>query len=377
LYFFFLGQRKNAWWWLASSACFALAFYAYEVARLFVPLFLLTIVIIYFKELRKKPYVFISALVVFLLLSLPAVYVSLTAQGTARFESISIFREGQSPWQVVTAFISNYVQHLSPKFLFLRGDELPRHGVYSFGELYHFEAPFLILGLLTLFLRRKKLDCLLLAWFFLFPVSSSLTRIGIPHALRTIVALPMPSIITVIGVATLFGWIERARRSRDENQAKATTTSNQLKRILIIVLCLAVAFSAVAFAVDLFIYYPCYSALWWDYGVKQAVEYIEVIKRPQTQVFVSGYLTSKVYLLLFFKHVDPRDLRNRGVRALDCDFLPMDFPIDPMWDLFSSDSVLMLYPGEKISQTPIFMIATPTTATDEQPYPAFYIYRKE
>jgi 4-amino-4-deoxy-L-arabinose transferase-like glycosyltransferase len=376
LYFFFLGQRRSPRWWLASAASFALAFYTYEVARLFIPLFLVALVIIYLKEIRAQWRFSLLALATFLIVASPALYVSITPQGAARFDSISIFRKHQPAGEVARMFFSNYIKHLSPRFLFLRGDELPRHGVAYFGEMYHFEAPFVLIGLVTLLVRRRRTDWLLLLWFLLFPVASSLTTVGIPHALRTIVALPMPSIIVMLGIGTLFRWIQPKGSDQSLAAENGSLRTNVIGHILIIVLCVVLVVSAVAFADDLFEYYPAYSALFWDYGVKQAVAYIEAAKGPETHVFVSGYLTSKVYLLLFYKRTDPQALREHGVQALRYSFLPTAIPVDSIWNQIPSDSLIMLYPGEKTVQTPIYSVPTPMTARYEKPYPAFYIYRK-
>jgi len=51
-------------------------------------------------------------------------------------------------------FTENYLSHFTPNFLFVSGAGHKQHNVQGMGELYYFQAPFVLLGLLFLFKRR-------------------------------------------------------------------------------------------------------------------------------------------------------------------------------------------------------------------------------
>jgi hypothetical protein len=94
-------------------------------------------------------------------------------------------------------------------FLFLKGGTHFQFSIPDRGLLYLINLPFLLLGLGILLVKFKKRSSqLIIAWFLLAPVASSLTREA-PHVLRSIVFLPMPQIISAVGLVSSFIWIKK------------------------------------------------------------------------------------------------------------------------------------------------------------------------
>ncbi|MCX7920375.1 MAG: glycosyltransferase family 39 protein, partial [bacterium] len=247
-------------WLISSLIIFAISLYTYDIAKVFIPLFLVGLFIIYRQEIRRNSLFFLLGLCCFLILILPQVWFSLTAPELTqeRFNRISIFALSNSPSAIFNLFIKNYVTHFSPNFLFISGDSNLRHSVFGLGQLYLFEIPFLLYGIYILFRQRTKFEQLLIWWVVLFPVPASLTYEGIPHALRTICAIPVFSIITAHAIDTLLQRVP---------VYAAKSFSYRGMRVLIMTLIIAnISF----FIFNLFFFYPQYSAPVWQYGWRDA-----------------------------------------------------------------------------------------------------------
>lgn len=102
-------------------------------------------------------------------------------------------------------FSQNLVQVMAGSFMFVSGTD---HGDHNPGNIPNFHlliAPFLIIGLLTLWdHRRKKTAQLFLLWLVVALVPSSLT-ITPQHTVRFSPAFPVIELIAAIGLLRLFG----------------------------------------------------------------------------------------------------------------------------------------------------------------------------
>src|SRR4030043_2293181 len=77
-------------YWLASTIPFIISIYTYNAARVFTPLFLLALFIIYRKDVLKNTRIFILSLAVFLLSMIPLVSFVVSGEATARLQLVSI-----------------------------------------------------------------------------------------------------------------------------------------------------------------------------------------------------------------------------------------------------------------------------------------------
>ena len=159
-YFFIKGKR------LISAIMLGLSCYAYGVARLFVPLFV--IVLIWNKNLKKRET--LKFILPFLLITLPLFYSSLFVHANDRFYETSIF-QNENPVQM---FIGQYINYFNPLFLFISGDRVNIYNdVHGFGLLHLLQLPLVLIGL---YLVYKKKYWLLFAWLLLGPLPAALTR---------------------------------------------------------------------------------------------------------------------------------------------------------------------------------------------------------
>jgi hypothetical protein len=172
------------------------------VGRVLAPLFLLLLILVARRELREHKRWAVAAALVLAILVAPTLWfvVHQPDEALARFRRISIAQPGMLPAQVVGQFLVNYAKHFDPIYLAVRGDREPRHSIGTMGEIYPLELPFLLLGIYFLARRRNAGTAVVLGWIALAPVASSMTNVGIPHALRSLAGAPAFALAIAVGV---------------------------------------------------------------------------------------------------------------------------------------------------------------------------------
>jgi 4-amino-4-deoxy-L-arabinose transferase-like glycosyltransferase len=195
LFFFILGTylfvliEKHRWGVLWGTLAFILSFYSYNSFRIIIPVWLAVIGAYTFRR-KNLPVVALSVLI-FLLSLIPVYKLYRFDNGGARFAQVAITRKSE--------FIKNYFSHFSPQFLFLKGDTNPRSQIPGHGQLYIFEFPLLLAGLLVILKSRKVWFYLPILALILAPIPAALTKES-PHALRTILAAPAWTMIAAFGI---------------------------------------------------------------------------------------------------------------------------------------------------------------------------------
>jgi 4-amino-4-deoxy-L-arabinose transferase-like glycosyltransferase len=305
----------------------ALTIYTYDVARLFVPMLMLAAGVIYFGELRKRWRETLVAGLVFLVFAMPTLILLLarTEDAQARFRAISIFQEGASAGPVILRFLANYFNHFSPSFLLFDGDPELRHSA-GIGVLTGAECLALGAGILCALYHRRRQDLLLLSWLLLFPVAASLTREGIPHALRCIVAIPAIQAIAGIGLEWIAVNIRR-------NRCKAFRQAYVFLSIL----------AFLPFAHLYFVRYAARSAFHWQYGVKQALELV----RPEMDKIDRVVLYNIVggdFLVAFYDHIPPRDLQPGTRQPHKFAFTPFNYPLSALYEQSTGATAFITLP---------------------------------
>lgn len=305
---------------IVSSIPLAISFYTYNSARVFTPLFLLLNWTYYFKYLINYKKYFLLSFVFFFILLLPIIPFILSGEGSARYKLVSISDDpgliprinearGNSdlpyPFPVLihnrvtyisSYFISNYLSHFSPDFLFFNGAPHKQHHVQGIGELYFFQAPFLLLGIYLLIKRKEKFTFFIFSWILLGIIPVSVTNDSTPHALRTLIVAPGYQIITAYGLYIFFVWLLRKNRF--------FFFGSVIIGILILLASLGYY---------LYLYFYQYSEKYsrdWQYGYKQAVDYINQNKDKYDLVVFSRHFGEPHMFTLFFSKYDPYKFQN-------------------------------------------------------------------
>lgn len=298
--FFILKALKNPSFFIASSIVWGLSLYTYPIMRVFLPVVFLVIFAFYYKtilqlvgENKAMPIMLISC-VIFAALAVFPYFNHFSRGGDLRFATISVFRSPHPARQ----FLSNMLSHFSPGFLFFSGDSNFRHNIPGFGEILIVLIPFILLGLVfSLYKKEKKIWLL----FFLFTaglIPASLTMDGIPHALRTISAVPFLEVIAAYGICLFYEYLKNKKRF-----IKMTVTA-----IAVLLLSTNIAL----FLYSYFVRYPAVSEDWFQYGMKDAVEYAEAHINSYDRIVLSGLINQPFILVLFFSRSDPSEFQRTG-----------------------------------------------------------------
>lgn len=271
---------------LLTILFFGLSVWTYNSYRIFTSLTVLTLIVIYKKEIfsvfknNKKytAYVLLLSVIFFV----PMFIQLLNPIGQARYSNLAILDSGainqindqrnnsnysplishllyNKPSYFASKFISNYISHFSPTFLFLRGGKDYQFSVPGFGVIYPINALFIFLGIIFLVRKRSKLSILIFSWLMLAPIPDSLTRES-PHVLRSITTLPLPMILSAIGLCSL---------------TSNKTLHNNL-RFLIVGGYLLILFSlAENYFLSYFNTYQSSYSWSWQYGYNEVVNYLK------------------------------------------------------------------------------------------------------
>lgn len=344
--FLLRSERLRTVWMLPAALCFGLAFYSYSGAQPFLLLFLPYVALLWRRELARNWKISLCAAALLLILVSPTLYATFGrgGAGMGRLTAVSVFSLDAPPLAKALLLLKNYFSHFSPQFLFLTGDALPRHGFPWFGEMLHVEIPFLIAGIYTAAKRRTKGDLLLIGWFVLFPVGAAITNEGIPHALRTLNALPCPQILSAIGAVEVLNWI-RQKWGRNA-------------RLALLSLCVA---DAALLVFVLFARFPAWSGFVFEEGLESAIHSARQAGTRDYVLYVSAEAGYPMIPELFYFHerTSPQELLTRGSEASHIRFLPADPPL--------SEVPSLLRPGDTLLASPRMMSSPPADSLRVHP----------
>lgn len=315
---FFVKGFKNSKWWIAATIPFAVSVYTYNSARIITPLLVLTLLVVYRKDIWKEKKNAIISAIVFILLLLPLAPFVLKGGLSARYRLVSITDDkGLIPriedrrnhstlpepvkrlihnryTYIGFYFVRNYVAHFSPSFLFIKGAGHIQHSVQGIGEMYAIQAPFVLLGL-YLFIKKKYpfrglvLSCLLLTF-----VPVALTMDSIPNALRTVISAPLYQIFTAVGFWAGLSMLK----------------SKFLKGSLIALSLIFLGWGFTIFLRQLFVVYPVKYSREWQYGYKQIVNYMVSVQDNYDLVVFTRFYGEPSMFTLFFSKYDPLKYQN-------------------------------------------------------------------
>ncbi len=319
IWFLVKGFKKERWF-VFSMIPFALSVFTYNSARIFTPMFLFATLLIYRKKLIEFKKIILISLVVFTILLIPLAPFLFSGERSARYKLVSITDDpGLIPrinenrgnshlpqplprlihnkiTYVGFYFARNYLAHFTPQFLFVSGAPHKQHHVQNIGELYWFQAPFLLAGLFALFYLRNKFKGMLLAWVLLAFIPVAVTNDSIPHALRTLIAAPFYQLICALGFVFSFRWFKR-------RTLLIKISSGLILTVIIIA-------SIIYYLYQYYVIYPVAYSRDWQYGYKQAVDYINNHKDEYDQIVFSRVYGEPHMFTLFYLKYDPAKYQN-------------------------------------------------------------------
>ncbi|TSC88571.1 MAG: Uncharacterized protein G01um10147_67 [Microgenomates group bacterium Gr01-1014_7] len=330
--YFFLRSLEQGKWLVFSSIFFALTPLSYHSAKVFLPLTLVILALLYGKNVVKiqKKYLIIS-LIAFLIITIPFVFSTFFGGGTDRFSSTSVFNSKTASSEIgfdrlqdarirdskalfgakgsildrlfhnrmiyfTSQIINNYLGAFSTEFLFISGDPQPTHNVIGHGEFYKLEAIFIILGLVFLFLKIEniKIRLLLILWILTAPLPSILTKDGSSHASRLLFLLPPLIILTTLGIYHSYYLI-----------------SKKTRKIFVVVLSLVYFLSFIFYQHNYWVHFPWDSQRWWHSGFKEAIESVVSESHKYNKVIISAAEEPPMIFFLGWSQFPPAEFQKK------------------------------------------------------------------
>ncbi len=328
IYLFFISLEKK-WLMPAAGASLIVSMYTFNTARVFVPLFSAFLFLRYFKVLyRKKRALFVSASLG-LIIFLPLFLFLLTPEAKLRFREVNIFtdpnvvleanraiaNDGNQIWSVLLhnrrvgyalSYAKHYLDNLDPQFLFIRGDGNPKFSIQDVGQMYIWEIPFFVLGILFLFKKKEGHWLIIPVWILLGLIPAGTAR-ETPHALRIETILPTFQILTAYGLFQLIS----------NFQPKADRPLDDKLKPFVVGLTIAAVFNFSYFIHNYFTHYPKLFSSEWQYGYKEAINFIVENENNYDKFHITEGLGRPYIYFLFYTKYPPDKFREQAVIVKD------------------------------------------------------------
>lgn len=313
IWLFFLGLRKG-YFFIPSFLSFALSLYAYHSPRLVVPLLIVGMSFLYRRNIIPRIKWFILSFILFMALLSPLI-VQFKSTGGARLGSVTVLNpeerlgssiretgQDQSSNDIFGIILHNrrivyareilagYLDHFNFDFLFLTGDPPGRHHAAGMGMLYFWDLPFILIGVYMCIKKIGKNIAFLFWWFILAPSASAVTT-GTPHAVRSLLYIPLYQMFAAAGFIYLLSVI------RDSDRKIIKSIPWILSFLLI-----------VNFYYYLHMYWihtPLEYSQWWQYGYKQAVSQVSAVESNYRKIIVTYKYDQPYIFFLFYEKTDP------------------------------------------------------------------------
>lgn len=332
LLFFLKGLRNN--FFLVFSSVFAgLSIYAYQSEKVYLPILFLILALIYAKDLLKTSKIWlILAISAGIIICVPMLNALLSdSNSLMRAKGVSVFsdqikflmknaakykddKENNDFLGIIVdnrrveytkTIISGYISHYDLNWLFIKSD-IERHHAPGMGLLYLFELPFLLIGIYILFFWpfSVKTKLSIFAIFLIAPIPASITS-GVPHSVRTINFLPTFQIFSALGIMGFVGFI---------SNLPALARSRRIKYLIFTVLALAFGFNFLYYLNQYFVQQNYFYSESWQYGYKQAIEFVMPIKDKYKRIVVTNEppLDQSYIFFLFYTQHSPALYQKSG-----------------------------------------------------------------
>ncbi|MCH7641462.1 glycosyltransferase family 39 protein [Patescibacteria group bacterium] len=322
----FLKAVSNPKYYVHSSLLFVASLYTYHAARIVVPLLILGLLIIYWREVKQNTRIVIVAALVGFVLLFPLGMDLMKGEVLSRAAGVGLFADPgpiarineqrgehedfrgleavllhNKPINYSLAFLENWGEHFWGEFLFLSGDKIQRNRVPETGQMYLLDILFVIAGFVAI--AKAPFDKLrvnwkpILLWLIVAPAAAALTFQS-PHALRSHNMIIPLVIISAYGLVYLSLWLHSVVQN---------------KKALDAIFLLFVVLIAWNFTRYLHMYwvhmakeYPFSS----QYGVEELIEYIVQNGDKYEKIIVTDRYDQPYILFLYYLNYPPEKFQD-------------------------------------------------------------------
>lgn len=312
-FLFFLKSTRNAMLSIVAVISFCVSVYSYHSFLLITPVFILFLVLFFWKDMIKEKKYYLVALLIGLLFAVP-VLLSFTSSGgsSSRFSMVSlfsspdildssireleyakthndlageIFHNRRVVYFLATA--KSYFDQWNPDFLFFHGDGGRQHHAVDMGMLYLWDLPFILYGVYKLLNNRTKRTALLLIMFLLAPFPAAVST-GSPHPVRAIAMVPGFSIFVSLGIYFAFFNSPKIRN-----------------KLLLTVVALLFVLNFFYYLHQYYVDTPIEYGDFWQYGNKEAVATAKSLENKYSKIIYTYTYDQPYIYYLFYNKIDP------------------------------------------------------------------------
>lgn len=307
----FVHREKRKYFFPISLILLFLTLFSYHSTRIFSPLLLIGLIVLFKNEFKSKLVVVVS-----IIFFATTAVVLVNPESRARSKWVFLINESavnkieerrntstlpfaikrllyNRPTYFAKEFTKNYLEYFSPKYLFISGGTQYQFSVPNHGLEYLVNLPFFYVGLILLLIKLKKDKNikLILLWLVLSPIVASMTTEKFA-VLRFSTMIPVVEIVTAIGLIYVLDLVK---------------TKKKLLLILYLILTAILVFRYLS------IYFTSYARNYswsWQYGYKEAASYIKANYDKYDKIIVTKKYGEPHEFLLFFLKFDPIKYRN-------------------------------------------------------------------
>lgn len=302
---------------LLSFLAFGLTLFSYHTTRIFTPLFLVGIAVIYRHELAEfLKHSRIRASIAILILSIfliPIPFILANSDARARAAWVFLVDQGavnriitqrgesklpaelarfiyNRPVYFVREAATRYFDYFSPQFLFLRGGTQYQFSIPGWGLLYAANLPFFYIGLALIVwkaIKKEKPYQMVLMWLILAPIPASITSEKFA-VLRATPMLPVPQLLTALGLLWALNMV-----------------TQKWRKIALAVYFLLLFGFAEKYFFNYFVLYKNDYSWSWQYGYKPMVDYIKAHYGDYDRFIITKKYGEPHEFLLFHWPWDP------------------------------------------------------------------------
>ena len=302
---------------LPAGLTLGLALYTYLAGRLFLPLLMMGLLVIYRRELfcraddlrRRRSAAPWSRPAVPLLLGLVLAALPLAVWGVLHpSEFIGHAAESAgtgAPLRQASDATRRYLTYLGPDHLLTQGDPYPVPSTGRFGALYWPLVPFVLAGIVRMIRRRSSGDLLLLWWLAVYPIPAALTRGVHPDWLRAPCGIGALELTAAAGVTAVYAWLTRRLAAEAERPRRSRMVVNSVLVIGASLYVLNVGW----FLFDYTLRFPDRAAPAFNDGVAEAVQRLAILEPDFERVILPSSVPAVHDLYLYHTRYDPARLQ--------------------------------------------------------------------
>lgn len=328
----FFNREKAKAFLPLSIISLGLTLYSYHTTRIFSPLLLLALLIIYFvrnKLVNKNELIstakktkLVVNITLLLLFFAPLPFIFAKPEARARSNMIFLIDEGAKskiiesrnnskfspliarfifnrPTYFIYNFSKNYLDYFSSDFLFFNGGTQYQFSIPNTGLLYLVNMPFFFLGLFILVkkARTDKNYQLILSWLLLSPIPASITQERYA-VLRSTTMLPLPEIISALGFFAVLVWLKTKRKLKI------------FETLLIVIYFICLAYGLEKYLTNYVAEYPKNYSWVWQYGYKEVANYTKDNYSKYDKIIITKKYGEPHEFILFYQKWNPESFRN-------------------------------------------------------------------